>query len=274
MKILPFGNPYITNRPESRYEKVININLNAIYNGNRNQDIPLQNLDRVIIHANLNYFEKENIYVTGEVNIPGAYPLTKDNETLKSILNRAGGYTTKALKNGISIYRNQKYFEAISEQIVLGLDVDDSNDSNDSGDSGDSGKASSKVRVAWQNESITLMPGDSIIVKESTGTVKVSGQVYNPGLIEFRKGKGLRHYINAAGGITERGNNRSIIVVYANGVVSPKRWYTTSRIEDGATIIVNQKPTEVPFDITQFATNWTSIISSMLTAIILSKQLQ
>jgi len=129
------------------------------------------------------------------------------------------------------------------------------------------------VRVAWQNESIALMPGDSIVVKESTGTVNVSGQVYNPGLIEFRKGRNLRHYINAAGGITERGNNKSIIVIYANGVVSPNKWYTTPRIEDGATIIVNEKPPEVPFDVTQFATNWTSIISSMITAIVLSKQL-
>jgi protein involved in polysaccharide export with SLBB domain len=243
--------------PDSRYETVIDINLNDIYNGSSNHDIPLQNLDRVIIHANLNYFEKENVTITGEVNIPGAYPLVKDNETLQSILNRAGGYTTKALENGISIYRDQKYFDVTTAQNVLALDA------------GDAGK----VRVAWQNESIALMSGDSIVVKESTGTVNVSGQVYNPGLIEFRKGRNLRHYINAAGGITERGNNKGIIVVYANGVVSPNKWYTTPRIEDGATIIVNEKPPEVPFDVTQFATNWTSIISSMITAIVLSKQL-
>jgi len=246
--------------PDSRYETVIDINLNDIYNGSSNHDIPLQNLDRVIIHANLNYFEKENVTITGEVNIPGAYPLVKDNETLQSILNRAGGYTTKALENGISIYRDQKYFDVTTAQNVLALDA---------GDAGDAGK----VRVAWQNESIALMSGDSIVVKESTSTVNVSGQVYNPGLIEFRKGRSLRHYINAAGGITERGNNKSIIVVYANGVVSPNKWYTTPGIEDGATIIVNEKPPEVPFDVTQFATNWTSIISSMITAIVLSKQL-
>jgi len=276
--------------PNSRYETVININLNKIYNGN--EDVPLENLDRIIIHANLNYFEKENIFISGEVNIPGAYPLTKDNETLKSILNRAGGYTTKALQNGISIYRDQKYFDFSTTKNVLeisdfgpvgtigtagsigtaGAGVNtDTKEARGTRDTGDTGK--DKVRVAWQNESITLMPGDSIVVKESTGTVNVSGQVYNQGLIEFRKDKGLRHYINAAGGITERGNNKNIIVIYANGVVSPKRWYTTPRIEDGATIIVNEKPPEEPFDLTQFSTNWTSIISSMITAIILSKQL-
>jgi len=245
--------------PESRYENVIKVNLADIYNGNGEKDIPLQNLDRVVIHANLNYFEKDNIYISGEVNIPGAYPLVSDNETLQSVLSRAGSLTSKALKNGISIYRDKKYFDVTQVQRAVLLDAKDAKDT--------------KVRVAWQNESITLMPGDSVVVKESTGTVNVSGQVYNPGLIEFRQGKSLRNYINSAGGVTENGNKNSIIVVYANGVVSPNKWYTTPKIEDGATIIVNEKAPEEPFDITQFATNWTSIVASMITAVVLSKQL-
>jgi protein involved in polysaccharide export with SLBB domain len=243
----------IRRNPNSRYENVIKVNLADIYNGNGDKDIPLQNLDRVVIHANLNYFEKDNIYVSGEVNIPGAYPLASDNETLQSFLSRAGNLTPKALKNGISIYRDKKYFDVALTQSVVLLDA--------------------KVRVAWQNESITLMPGDSVVVKESVGTVNVSGQVYNAGLIEFRRGKSLRYYINSAGGITERGNPKSVIVVYANGMVSPNKWYTTPKIEDGVTIIVNEKAPEEPFDITQFATNWTSIVASMVTAVVLSKQL-
>ena len=101
------------------------------------------------------------------------------------------------------------------------------------------------MRVAWQNESITLMPGDSVVVKESTGTVNISGHVYNPGLIEYNSRKSLRRYINAAGGLTEKGNRKGIIVVYANGVVSPKKWYSTPKIEDGSTIIVNEKPISI-----------------------------
>jgi protein involved in polysaccharide export with SLBB domain len=254
--------------PESRYENVIKVNLVDIYNGNGDKDIPLQNLDRVVIHANLNYFEKDNIYISGEVNIPGAYPLVSDNETLKSVLSRAGNLTPKALKNGISIYRDKKYFEVTSAQSAVLLDAIDTEDTEDTEDAKDA-----KTRVAWQNESITLMPGDSVVVKESTGTINVSGQVYNSGLIEFRQGKPLRHYINSAGGITEKGNKKSIIVIYANGLVSPNKWYTTPKIEDGATVIVNEKAPEEPFDVTQFATNWTSIVASMITAIVLSKQL-
>ena len=129
-----------------------------------------------------------------------------------------------------------------------------------------------KVLVAWKNKNVMLMPGDSIIVKESTRTVNVYGEIYSPGLIEYRRGKSLSYYLNAAGGVTEKGNKRGIIVIYGNGVVSPKRWYRSPKIEDGATIVVNKKAISQPFDITQFAANWTSIISSLITVIILSKQ--
>jgi len=235
------------------------VNLADIYNGNGEKDIPLQNLDRVVIHANLNYFEKDNIYISGEVNIPGAYPLITDDETLQSIINRAGSFNSKALKNGISIYRDKKYFEVTAPRSALF--------------SGDEDGKGDKVRVAWQNVSVTLMPGDSVVVKESTGTVNVSGQVYNPGLIEFRKEKGLKYYISGAGGVTEQGNKKSIIVIYANGVVSPKKWYSTPKIEDGATIIVNEKQQSEPFDPTVFASTLASFLSSIVTIMVLSKQL-
>jgi len=249
----------IRRNPDSRYENVIKVNLVDIYNGNEKKDILLQNLDRVVVHANLNYFEKENIQILGEVKVPGSYPLVSDNETLQSVINRAGSLTSKALKNGISIYRNKKYFEVTSAQVSLFSDGTDG--------------IGDKVRVAWQNESITLMPGDSVVVKVSTGTVNVSGQVYNPGLIEYNRGKSLRRYINAAGGITETGNRKSIIVVYANGVVSPNVWYMTPKIEDGATIIVNQKELTEPFDPTEFANTTLSLLSSLVTILVLSRQL-
>ena len=249
----------IRRSPGSRYDKVISINLEQIINSNNRQNILLQNLDRVVVHANLNFFEKENILVLGEVKIPGAYPLTLDNESLQSFLNRAGGLTSKALENGIAIYRDKKYFETNIQNISVISNVSNVGDA--------------KTRVAWQNNNIALMPGDSVIVKEKTATVLVTGSVYNPGVLEFRKGKSLRYYLNSAGGLTDQANDKGIIVLYANGIVSPKKWYSSPSVLEGSTIIVNQKVPEEPFDITRFATNWTSIVSSMVTAIVLSRQL-
>ena len=43
--------------------------------------------------------------------------------------------------------------------------------------------------------------------------------------------------------------------------------------QQNAEIIVNVKEIQEPFNVTEFATNWTSIISSVVTTVILSRQL-
>tara|TARA_B110000438_G_scaffold295951_1_gene339853 strand:+ start:139 stop:2103 length:1965 start_codon:yes stop_codon:yes gene_type:complete len=244
----------IRRNPKSRYEEVIPINLEDYLNSKGSLDIQLNNLDKIIIHANLNFFERENIIINGEVNVPGSYPLIVDKESLKSLINRSGGLTTKAHSDGISIFRNKKYFDSLNK-----INEEQKN---------------TKIRVGWRDNNIALMPGDSIIVKQKTSTVLITGEIYNPGVLEFRSGKSINYYINSAGGLTDNAAyKQGINLVYANGIVKPKRWYSSPRVEEGSTIIVNKKIPEAPFDITQFATNWTSIVSSMITAIVLSKQL-
>ena len=39
-------------------------------------------------------------------------------------------------------------------------------------------KIPEKLRVAWSNFNLSLMPGDSIIVKEKPGAIYVLGNVY------------------------------------------------------------------------------------------------
>ena len=267
----------IRRNPNTRYETVINIDLNKLKNKDLGSNIELQNLDRFVIHANRNFIEKASVKISGEVNIPGLYPLISDNETLESVINRAGSLTEKALVNGISIFRDKKYFDdhsiIVSRDNFMDLSEDNSNNLSTIKVKISDIERDEKVRVAWQNESIILMPGDSIIVKESTRTVNISGGVYNPGLVEYREGKSLRYYINASGGINERGNPNGIVIVYGNGVVKPKRWYSNPKINDGSMIIVNEKIPDQPFNLTEFATNWTSIISSIVTIAILSKQI-
>tara|TARA_Y100000768_G_C23990765_1_gene692596 strand:+ start:2705 stop:4714 length:2010 start_codon:yes stop_codon:yes gene_type:complete len=253
---------------KSRYENVIKFNVDEVLNG---ADIKLKNLDKIVVHANLNFFEKRPILILGEVNIPGAYPLIKNGNSLSSVINRAGGLTDRALKNGISIYRDQSYFEDLN-LIVRANEINTTNRESEASDKKKT-KNNEKIRVAWSNKNIVLMPGDSIIVKATTGSVNVKGEVYNPGMIEFIKGKSVQYYVDSAGGLTEEGNPRGIVVISANGIVVPNKWYKRLGVGDGSTIVINKKQISEPFDLTQFATNWTSIISSMITAIVLSRQL-
>ncbi len=117
------------------------------------------------------------------------------------------------------------------------------------------------------------MPGDSIVVKESTGTVNITGEVYNPGLVEFQKGKDINYYVNSVGGVMVTGNKNDIIVIYANGFVKPKKLFSSPEIKDGATIIVNRKEEKAPFSFADFTTSALSIISTTVTILVLSQQL-
>ena len=159
--------------------------------------------------------------------------MVSDVETLQSVINRAGGKTPRALDNGISIFRNKKYFDfhqlqdtsIVTSQINFNDKTADLN----------------KIRVAWRNEKLTIMPGDSIVVKEKPGVVNIIGEVYNPGLIEFVESKSLDYYLDAVGGLAPNGNKKGIIIINPNGVVSPVKRFRRETIDDGSTIVVNQK---------------------------------
>ena len=227
----------IRKNADKEYDQVVEFNLKKILEGEAANEIFLKNKDKIVIHANPNYFERDNVLVWGEVNIPGGYPQLIDYESLESYINRAGGFTSKASRDGIEIFRDS-------------------------------------IRVAWENMKIALIPGDSVVVNQKSGAVLVEGEVYNEGLIEFQKGKSLNYYINSAGGITNFGNKNDIIVIQPNGVVRPKKILRNPKIKDGSKIIVNQKEISEPFKVTEFATNIVSLISSVVTVAILAKQLE
>ena len=70
--------------PSKRFEDVIPFNIKEIIE--KKSDIPLHNLDKVVVHANVNYFEKKPVQILGEVGIPGSYPVLKDDESLERLL--------------------------------------------------------------------------------------------------------------------------------------------------------------------------------------------
>ncbi len=261
--------------PLNSYEKVINFNIKDIMNGDDDINIELQNLDKIIIRANPNFVENENVQILGEVNIPGSYPLVSDRESLNSLLKRSGGLTSKALSDGISVFRKKKYFnEGIKknkkneyfpmltspENLPIKYEFKEN-------------EKDEWIRVAWQNTDLQLMPGDSVVIKEATGSINLRGEVYNPGLIEFQSGKSLRYYIDSAGGVTPAGNYKNTIVVYANGVIKPNKFLSTPSIKDGATIIVNKKEIKDSVNYAEIATSLLSIISTTVTILVLSQQI-
>ena len=118
--------------------------------------------------------------------------------------------------------------------------------------------------MIWDDYSLTLLKGDSIFVRQKPGVVEVKGEVYNPGLVTYKKGRSITSYIKSAGGLRPSGNRSDILVVGANGDVKPsRRLFFRPTVGEGATIIVNLKPERQPFSLNEFLRDTASIVASM-----------
>lgn len=209
----------------NEYNTTLELNLKDLLATDKFDKYLLQKDDHIVVHKNIYYQKDNNIQITGEVAVPGTYPITKTDESLREIINRAGGFTDKAFTQGLRINRGDK-------------------------------------RLVWKTLSVALVKGDSIFVPEKPGVVEVQGEVYNPGLISFKKGRSVMSYVNSAGGLTENTNRFNISLVYPNGNVKPVKLIPL-RVTEGCIIIANRKPEKEPFDLGNFLTESLSIMSSV-----------
>ncbi len=220
----------------SDYPQVIEINLRALKAGDEAQNIKLENWDQVLIRENPKYDPPQNVTVLGEVNIPGVYTISRDDETLADLFARIGGLGSKAFEVGIKMYRQNQ-------------------------------------RVILNDYSINIQDGDSIYVPQRPGVVTVIGEVYTPGYIHHSYKLKLDDYIESAGGFNLNADRHNISVEYANGDVKLDTFWGTPKIDEGAIIKVHTKQAGEPFDTTEFLKEMASIIASLATvAYIISRR--
>ena len=89
--------------------------------------------------------------------------------------------------------------------------------------------------------------------------MKVNGEVMYPNTVGYVKGKGVRYYIDQAGGFGQRAKKSHTIVIYMNGKVA--KVGHNAKVMPGCEIVVPSKPKKDPSAITQ----WLSIGTSMAT---------
>ena len=218
----------IRRHEDEEYATVIPIYLDRLRQGDESQNILLQNLDQVVIRHNPYFDPPKNVTLLGEVNVPGVYSITKNDEILEDIITKAGGFTDLAFEDGIEMYRKRQ-------------------------------------RVVLRDYSLPVMDGDSIQVPRHPGVVLVTGEVYNAGLIHYKTKRSLREYIESAGGFTVDASKWNVSVIYANNDVKLKRFVFDPRVGEGATVIVHRKEEREPFDLTEFLTEVASITASLAT---------
>ena len=173
--------------------------------------------------------------ISGAILKPGEYMMA-EGETLKDLINKAGGYTSNAYPFG-AIYQNNDALKinndakgilydqfldniiSMSQQNIgmnlnLGPIMSLAADIKNSPPNG-------RIVVDLLDDSETIkhnvMDGDMILIPENTNNVYVYGEVSQEGAVSFFKNQDLNHYISKTGGYKKFADYQSIYILHPNG---------------------------------------------------------
>jgi polysaccharide biosynthesis/export protein len=231
----------------------------AWYSRDRLKDVNLNPNDIVFVRRIKDYAKVNYIKVFGEVLFPGVYAM-KENENLKDLLEKCGGFTRNAHPASTRVFREevrQKQEAKIRDlrnelqsklQLQMALTGNSGLASALNVSKFDSIKADGRVVVRVDEndtrERFFLHDLDSIYVPRASSTVYVMGEVFRETALTFDPGKNkVKHYLEKAGGITQIGDKKNLYVIRANGeLVSRPGWFSTGMmsysIEPGDVIYV------------------------------------
>ncbi|MAS88167.1 MAG: polysaccharide biosynthesis/export family protein [Micavibrio sp.] len=229
------------------------------------------------------------VRITGEVLYPGYYDLARD-ETLLDLINRAGGLTETAYPEGAifsreferkresqefknqaleierSIAASLSEKEPHAEEIsFLKATVERLNSLKPTGRI--TVEADPAILSAKPAQNILLEPGDHIFIPKRAITVRVTGEVLSPTVLQFKSQKTAKDYINEAGGMTRNADRGKAYVIFPDGSARPLEslsWASTSsatKILPMSTIYVPRDPK--PFDFLQTTRDFTQILTNL-----------
>jgi polysaccharide biosynthesis/export protein len=267
---------YVVVSGGTRRTELMSIDLAAALSGNPVDDVKLQPYDVLSVKEVSQWTNQESVTLTGEVRFPGIYTI-KPGETLKSVVDRAGGLTQYAFPEGAVFtrvelrQREQQQMDQLATRMRVELGVLALRAVATS-TGGNAGNASSALIVGrsllqqLQGEKavgrlvinlahivreaadspydVVLRNGDQLIVPKFEQEVTVIGEVQDPTSHLFSPGLSRDSYIRLSGGLTAQADRKRIYVVRADGSVvanEGSRWFDRGsdvEIRPGDTIVV------------------------------------
>ena len=205
----------------------------------------LEPFDIVNVRYSKGYVKQTNVSVRGEVQFQGAYVLKNKNERISDLIQRAGGLTEYAFIKGASLIRKI----AVKEETATLKALAQVEGLQQVGPIASEFKLAIDLETVLNNKGTTLdmflKQGDVLNIPSKLQTVKVSGMILKPSLVQYEKGLSLRKYIFKSGGFSKTAKTNKIYVSYANGdVKTTKRFLFINRypkLEPGAVIFVPEK---------------------------------
>ena len=222
------------------------INIQQALLGDPTNNITLQNNDHVTILVIPNWKQQIHVTIAGEVARPGTYAMFT-GERISDLINRAGGFTSKAFLRG-AIFTRKSVAEEQREALNLMADQME-RDLLQSVQNSATGSTNATamtaefqhrrelinrlrnvdiigrvitrvdtprniINTAWDYE---LQDGDSLNIPNVPLTVNVMGAVYSASSQVFRPDMGINAYVNAAGGAVKTAHKRMIYLLKSDG---------------------------------------------------------
>lgn len=207
-------------------------------------EFSLQPFDEVYVRQSPGNVEQQHVVVMGEAVFVGTYGLTKKNSRLSDIIKLCGGVTPQAYLKGARLQRIMTEEDKIMQRDLLKLAaVGDSIDVKklEVADMKYIGIDLEKAIANPGNDryDIILQDGDLLTIPQYNNTVTINGEVRYPNTVAYQPGKGLKYYINQAGGFNMRAKEHRVFSINMNGTVSRVR--RAKDIQPGCNIVVPAK---------------------------------
>ncbi len=196
--------------------------------GSLKKDIIVKPFDAINIRQQAGYTNQRTVTVEGMVINPGKYTLKMSGDRISEIIKRTGGFTANADTTAIVIKRLAKKSQSSEDRKkvfskLLNIDKDSINASERISEeiNKDYDKISIDLNKALhepeESENMLLEDGDILTVERNTNLVKVSGEVYFPTIIPYKKNASLKYYIQKSGSYTQVARKRGALVIYPDG---------------------------------------------------------
>ena len=191
-------------------------------------DILLEKNDIVTVRMIPFLRDSESFSISGEVNIPGEYPIYKQNFNLKDAFENIK-FTNDANISQVFIRR-----EGI------------------------------KIPIS-SNNSFLLKNGDNVVVPKYDNTISVSGAVPQNTILDFEFNNSFKKSIVNSGGFSENADKKRAYVIYPNGLKKQTRSFlffkNYPKIIPGSSIIVPPKPEKNRTNVAEIVGYSTSLVS-------------
>ncbi len=208
--------------------------------GNLFPNVPIQPGDRVFVRERTELRSDYRVWVMGEVQNPGRYPVTRNQTRLSEVIEMAGGITPHASLPSSRMFRTSPRPPSTQQEYLLryrGLVAPEDSINY---------FAEAALKTRWELVSVDfervvgdrdstadifVQTEDSIVVAAAKQTVYVFGQVRNPGHVPLQPGEDADYYIEQAGGLTEHAKGGDVMVIKRRSEQALESGETT--VEDG-----------------------------------------